>query len=37
VCDRETFDQRHIAVRATANVGQILGLALRAEHGKPPL
>ncbi len=37
VCDRETFDQGHIAIGAAVNVGQILGLALGAEHGRPRL
>lgn len=35
--DRQTFDQGHIAIGAAVNVGQILGLALGAEHGKPRL
>ena len=37
VCDRETFDQGHIAIGAAVYVGQILGLAFGAEHGRPRL
>jgi len=37
VCNRETFDKSHIAIGAAANVGQILGLALGTEHGRPRL
>src|SRR5579864_865451 len=37
VCESETFDQGHIAIRAAVNVGQIFGLALGAEHARPRL
>jgi hypothetical protein len=32
VCYVGMFDQRHAAIGAMANVGQILGLALGAKH-----